>query len=87
MATGHSSPSERIGYDCGLNQTTSVEDPSRQFHRERGAGSGSHGNPEEVSASTNARKKKHILGYSILPVRILTDLFTNAGIKVSLPSF
>jgi hypothetical protein len=59
MTTGHTSPSEIIGYDYGLNQTTSVEDYSRQFHHERGAGSGSHGNPEEVSASKNEKEKTY----------------------------
>ena len=57
METGHSSP--LIGYDYGSNQNTSVEDYSRQFHHARGAGSGSHGNPEEVSASKSDIKKKH----------------------------
>jgi hypothetical protein len=56
METGHSSsPSERIGYDYGLNQTTNVEGSCRPFYHERGARSGSHGNPEEVSDSKNER--------------------------------
>jgi hypothetical protein len=64
MATGNLSPSERIGYDYGLHQTTSVEDSSRQFHPEVCAGSGSHVNPEEVSASKKNEKEKTYSGIS-----------------------